>query len=80
MKAKRSKRTMGKKVRESRFEFLSKVWQKLIEWRNDGVLDKHLASKATRKGHKHFHGKTRLSERTTYSPAQYRNLHKGRSA
>ena len=51
----------------------------ILEWSINGTLDKNLASNATKKNHKHIHGRVFKSIRhSELSPAWFRHLHKGK--
>lgn len=46
----------------------------IIRWSNMGTLDPRLASRATRKGHKHLHNSSARPSVGKVSPAVYRQL------
>lgn len=56
------------------------AWKTNIQkWVEAGTLDPHLASRATRKNHKHFLGRV-FKSRAKIRPATYRHEHMGRKA
>ena len=66
------------KYKKSKSKIVRKFRTDVMLWSEAGTLDKNIASKATKKNHKHFHNPTFKSRAVLrVTPAQYRRTHKG---
>lgn len=67
------------KHKRSKSKIVRKFRTDVTLWSEAGTLDKNIASKATKKGHKHFHNPTFKSRQIIpITPAEYRRTHKGK--
>lgn len=66
------------KYKKSKSKIVRKFRTDVMLWAEAGTLDKNIASKATKKGHKHFHNPTFKSRPGKFTPAEYRRKHMGK--